>query len=349
MPDKAFILGAGASCAALPLIDGIPKMILDNYELIKAKSKIFSSNKYFSGIDTKPQSELFIEMLRDYEVLLGKIENTRSIDTYARSLNLSGNNDLYLKTKLLLLISLSLEQISKPIDQRYESFITDVFKNSLPPNDCIVLSWNYDSQLERAYSKIMGGLDIVRAKRELKSAYKFEDNYRFLNGENDKAPFLIKLNGGTTFHNISDKGHTVFDPFSKYNNGICDDVIVDAVKNYSISRNFKEKYRPSLSFVDDQDWNENSILKIALSYLNEIKILTVVGYSFPNYNSEIDFQILSRMNNLQEINIQSKEYDNIVARIKNLTRDKKQIFSKIEYINQVDLRSFYIPWTGNKR
>ena len=137
-------------------------------------------------------------MIVDLEWLAVKAnsENNTTIDAYAKQLYLQRAGDEYKKLGAALSLYFVLEQI-KPecLDCRYCDFWTNLITlddriesiNTTFPKYLLLLSWNYDTQLEKAYHRVLNKhFQFFRVKNRQHS---WSNEY----------PLLIKLNGSADF------------------------------------------------------------------------------------------------------------------------------------------------------
>lgn len=140
---------------------------------------------------------------------------------------------------------------------------------------------------------------------------------------------IIKLNG-TAF--MYDKTNlqivdTFFDPYSTM--GIIP----------SIYKFYLDKYKnidTGLSFA----WEKDSKIKQSIEKtVYNADVLVIIGYSFPDYNRDIDKEIFDKMPNLKKIYIQDKDPNIIKQRIMQFITTKKDY----NFMLCQDVTQFVIP------
>ena len=210
-----YLLGAGASYNALPIVEKIPDRLkafanafkINDFEFtIKNEQKSNIAEKHLFRFNTiEEQRNEYIKIKRFYEDIIWlKDESSRhsSVDTFAKKLFLQGQKQSLKKLKFILSCFFIYEQTLQ-FDKRYDSFYASILDNiSTLPNNLKILSWNYDSQLEIGYSNFTyAGINYTR--KTLNVITKEIENI----SENQKNKFAIyKLNGTTNF--IDDKNET---------------------------------------------------------------------------------------------------------------------------------------------
>lgn len=318
-----YLFGAGASAKALPVVNEM----YDNIGSLRAE---------LNAISMEDKNSLK-ELTDDLDWLAEKANptNNTTIDTYAKQLYLQREGDEYKKLRAALSVYFVLKQI-KPecLDRRYCDFWTNLITidetseriNTMLPKDLLLLSWNYDSQLEKAYHRVLNKHFQSYCAKNRKHTW------------GNKNPFLIKLNGSADFLNEDDRKQRL-SMLYKWSTPKTVEEVVSAYqtkKNHSI-----------LSFAWDPEYysdkNETSptILK-AQKKSKDTETLVIIGYSFPYFNREIDRVVAGagNMEQLKKVYFQApqKDVENIKMRFQ-AVRDTKDI----ELISITDLDQFFIP------
>lgn len=99
--------------------------------------------------------------------LAEEVSRHASVDTFAKKLFLRGDADNLRKLKAVLSTYLAIEQARNNVDKRYDSFLASVLKlgsdkNVLLPEHLRILTWNYDTQFEKAFCGFCRDEDLVR-------------------------------------------------------------------------------------------------------------------------------------------------------------------------------------------
>lgn len=336
--NLTYLLGAGASANALPIISGMNE-----------RMRLFIKHLYKKG------NALNSETLAKLYELAAVIEKHYTIDTYARKLYLRNESCQFLNS--FLAAYLTYEQMSKEdnledqeilnpktelnkkcnekikttLDYRYDSFFATLLSQNegkliLPPSANII-SWNYDSQIELAYMNYLKKPSLDRAQ-EILNVFPSNNSRRIEDGKSK----VIKLNGYTGFFgNNEDKGQFSYKQlrFSKEN-------------AIAMSELFNKKRKPSnnikFSWIKDKQTDEAR--KQAQEILRKTKVLVVIGYSFPYFNRVVDKEIfLGFEDKLPTVYLQTRLDD--FESIKNRMIGVNNYFEKTKAFTELD--QFLIP------
>lgn len=350
MENITYLLGAGASANAIPVITSMPSRLREFknvFNLIKNKLVSIQSLKigdvYFDGIN-------FSNLHKEADKLLTNILQHSSVDTYAKKLYLADEKDKYNLLKHLLNLYLIYEQvktsdidelinantfsgISKEdnninikyrdfnFDTRYDVFVASILgKGPKWPDHIKIISYNYDNQIDLA-------LDY------------YESPNNKLHPENED--FIIRLNGKATPFNSVKKvnkddivNHLNIDSFIKafkifHNN--CD--TVDQTSDPSI--NFSWEWKdPNKEYIMNRINTTQNIIGEADSFV-------IIGYSFPEFNREVDSKILSSVRPQTNVFIQvHPDQQKLVSeRIKRFSANR--INENIKFVDYIE--QFFIP------
>ena len=347
--NLTYVLGAGASANALPIVKNMDERIAIFIEHFK---KIIH-------LDTDEENHL--------KSIYTEISKHYTIDTYAKKLFLKGKHaekDLFNLYNFMGAYFIY-EQLKKEpnestcsylfenswnipdrntnfqtyrniiesVDYRYDSFYAALLKNDkngdvyLPPNINII-SWNYDFQLEISFMNFMisSGLDEIQNKLNI-YPNPIDDELR-------EESSIIKINGTAGFYADGRKYGDLFD----FRNHKLDRKSMTALR--SILFQTRKKYENSIYFA----WNEDDITRKARVYAKKIisntDILVVIGYSFPYFNREVDRDIFSALEERgRTIYIQTT--NDTMESIKNRAIGANSVFSQARPFSEVD--QFLIP------
>lgn len=305
MKRVTYLIGAGASAEALPVVFGLPKRFKFFIDLM--------NNTSISG-------GLHPDTMGDLNYVLRNIENHSTVDTYAKKLFLQ-NPDLRANKEYdRLLNSLScyfiyeqlkkdktvkenavlnrefykerpdfdfLNAIHNDLDKRYDTFFATVLTHDRSTNQLIlpkeinIISWNYDSQFEKAYMNYSG--------------MSYDDSLDALNfiglkdGEKVRVnqSSFIKLNGTAGFFTDKDKFGDLFD----YSAHEMNEETVGIFKK--ILSSGRSEYKNSLRFAWVESDCSKYAIQAAIDVLKNSDIIVIIGYSFPYFNREVDRKIFS--------------------------------------------------------
>jgi hypothetical protein len=318
-----YLLGAGASANALPLVGEDFKKRLEVF--VKELKRIEDEN------------ETIVNKSSIYEHLLKQVKAHASPDTYAKKLFLLGENWLvnYNQFKNFLGCYIIWEQlekgfltfkkndstfegvdqntynkISKLIDDRYDVFCA-ALQNSpaeLPINFSLI-SWNYDWQLEKTINQY----DIT--------GWTLEETRNKLNIENKS----FRLNGSAWFENKNS-----FDNKYPFNNLLIKDD--EYLRLFcDIINDDKNAYKNHLKFAWEFDINtvmKNQIDKI----LSNSNTIVVIGYSFPYYNRKVDKLIIESFLKNKDIDLEKSTFYLQYPNKEECDRIKRKLISIINTI-----------------
>ena len=329
MHKVTYLLGAGASCNALPMAKGFAERLsrFNDDVLLPAVTKAYGTpglpfpQEYFLW----PRGSFAKEFAESLDWLGKEARRHASIDTYAKKLFIRNDKEaqgLLNKLKSTLSCYLLLEQSLNPIDKRYDSFFASILTRKpagipLLPEAVNIVTWNFDTQLEKSYKE-------------------FCENFAFVHEGITTARNIIRLNGVCGLpHRIEtrDLCHT---DFSK-------SFFESVLKLFKDHMDSAIGCGPGISFAWEKD---DSVAKIT-EMIKETTTLIIVGYSLPYFNRGIDralFEIMAPT--LEKIFIQVPEsvHPGVQERFLTLCKDKslKEIIrKKFEMLAGTDL--FYIP------
>ena len=375
-----YLLGAGASYNALPIIDELPSRLTFFESVVRNAKEAVSRTepKDFKLID------LMERLAKDINFITQEILHHKTVDTLAKKYYVvTEDAHLLVCLKKVLIAYFLFEQTPntstkshllrtwknergddvyqrKEIpDKRYDSFIASIINEergnlSLNPKFKVV-TWNYDVQFELAYQRYfpkerMGELD---EKLQALPTYDFlEEKMKF----DSKMFSVVRLNGvaGLSFLPLIQK-------IKRGSNGLVDFIDLVSVLAELHTEVVNENV-PAFSYA----WEKHEQLKTvhknkqllflaAKEVLQTTNVLVVIGYSFPNFNRSVDLELFERLPALRKVYVQDTNADNVISllrssfpifRQKNVTQvAANQVVSKykvkIEPIQHVN--QFFIP------
>lgn len=350
MSKVTYLWGAGASYGlrrpqdhyqsedyilrGVPIISEFSEAIND---LIKKVTDRINKPKGYDRSDYMQLSN-YLKALRDICI------DYPTVDTYARLLAVTGlQRDYapiikYEDLKLALSLFLTMVQLEKKRDPRYDGFISSIISDQgeLPP--MTILSWNYDLQFEQAfagYSMVYGkGKYIPRQWRYLNTL-----NKSFRTPYDVTTPFsIVKLNGTATFSTGKEQDLDGYQTeeladcfFGRGNKDDCVEYAVEVLKSH---------YSNHLSYVWEQD-NRDTLISYSKQRVKDTEEFIVVGYSFPYVNRIIDEEILNSMPSLKKIWIQDPNFEEIEDRVKSMLPGHLLASVKIEHVKNAS--QFKLP------
>lgn len=335
MSKVTYLLGAGSSKNALPLIKEIPERIEEIIKVISGEDKLLDSESKFTEypIQNQQSKQHYQREMKDcLKWLMEVSRNHASVDTFAKKLFIKGNRGELRRLKNALSVFFILEQAHRPPDYRYDAFFASILNDitALPENISII-TWNYDYQIELAMSDFLEMpylRDII-----FKSKVYFKG---FVNKNNDGFR-IYKVNGTCAF--IDDDNMT-FEP-NKIHRSI-DKAFVERVTEIYYRVNYTKYFRNTLSFSWEQESTEEpekSIVYNAIENTKETEVLVVIGYSFPFFNRDIDRQIIGSMKNLKRVYFQAPDANALKERFQAI---RSNIDPK-DLVPRFDTEQFLLP------
>ena len=251
-------------------------------------------------------------------------------------------------------------ELCNTLDKRYDPWIGNLIGANYKLNENVnILSWNYDTQIEMSYS------DFIR-KDDSRTVYDYLKTYHGdtnLYSRDDSYPY-VKLNGSIMLsrakgpNGITKHYSNLYLDRLDQNKGFHNyDKLLELITNFGniIKQKGNEIHEPFLNFAWEgleayKGDNQENILakrqiKNAIDLMVDTDVVVVLGYSFPNYNLDIDrllFESIKDKANLKIYIQDTKEaYEGIKFRIKGLTSGKLQ---DDQFTSYTDLSQFLIPY-----
>lgn len=260
-----------------------------------------------------------------------------TIDTFAKQLWLQKKDSDYERLKRTISAYFLLEQIENDVDKRYDSFFASVLGRDVydfPPNISI-LSWNYDCQLELAYSRFIDQLNIDEIEQSLQIAHKTIGCSSPCEGFN-----VVKLNGSAVFWDKTSS--QIVNPFQVLGGENYGYKGVDARDTVASIYADIENNVNALSFAWEK--GDGGFTKRIRASVKDATILVVIGYSFPFFNRAIDRLIFGSLSSLRKVYIQDREPDKIEESVANLLDyTGRDINVDVECVRLYDTKQFYLP------
>ena len=301
---KEFAEISRTDCECPDILEGLPIVS----ELPERMKYILSRvNDAMLRIGVENDTRNIIERLsKDLVWLQDSSANHATVDTYAKKLWLTGKKDEYNRLKRTLSAFFMLEQVFNKPDKRYDAFFASILGNDVKdlPSNVRILSWNYDMQIELAYSEYLDNSNLNDIEESLLFYQKTVDvnGYRLGNGFR-----VVKLNGSALM-------------FEKYNRAIInlgiDDTYTESEcieKIASIA--YSGEYDCALSFAWEE--TDDTFLSNIQKNISDADVLVVIGYSFPFFNRNMDTAIIKSLPTLKKIYIQDEKPEVVMESIDN--------------------------------
>jgi len=313
MTKVTYLIGAGASALGVPPINKIPAKLAEFKKFMEDTIvNIEVVREIASRAGKKSASAIYPDILETISEILNNINSYTSIDSYAKELIDSGRDKKYNKLKAVTSFFIIYEQIKNQIDPRYRSFLINIsggFRGAFQGN-IKVLSWNYDFQFEKAYSKIYEDNDI-RKIQELLRIYP-NDSPGYPRATDSFS--IFKLNGTTSFSasNRQKLIHPIED-LSYEDLGQLPSIFF----RYYFLNVYAGEAENVLSFAWETNNNKSrNTLDVAKLSIENTQVLVIIGYSFPDFNIPIDTELFDILTpGLKEIYIQDLDPQRVKNRV----------------------------------
>ena len=337
MSNVVYLLGAGASFGTRengvgsPILTGLPIVSEIGGELESIASLLASM-----PLNDKELEECKQNLIKDFQDLKDQCAGI-TIDSYARELWFQKDMRGFSRVELLLTIFFIFEQIIHKPDSRYKSFLLKVAQRDnvydaleLSP-EIGILSWNYDNQIELAYRQFFGdNYSYIRERLGVYDVKDYEQKQR-----SQKYCKIIKLNGTANFTREEDWLRC------SDNNTIDKIVLKMILEKYNTCSQLGRSCdgMVKLNFAWEKQWAEDMLTNKIPQLVHNAQTLIVIGYTFPDYNRDIDRIILDNMPNLRNIYIQDPNAEYVKQSILLMA---SQRHLKIELL-QNRLEQFLLP------
>jgi hypothetical protein len=349
-----YLLGAGASFQSVPIYAQFTHRFSS---FITQVSRLIKKNRSFNN-----------DAISEIDSVLNRILleiSGRSPDLYAQKLYVRKTVESRIELaqlKMVLSLYLLFEQMPKDtklyegefditddtwMDARYEYFLGSVlnFEDHRIKNNVKILSWNYDMQLEMAFCE--------RTHYDFEDALDILGVYRSSNKYSHELPNLVKLNGTAGLYSsgsgITNLGQTyLLNPVtSKFNIDTLTLFYENLLETISKRRltdriNSPSKaMHPHLFFAWEEIEHAARARKYAAEIMRNADVLVIIGYSFHQFNKQIDAQVLNAGQKLRKIYLQvSKgDFNAVSLRLRYVLKEN----TNIEIVNHEDLNQFHIP------
>lgn len=335
-----YLLGAGASQEALPLVKDIPKSLENVINQIKEyRSSYISPRTYTISKTEVTKEEVFDVLLQDMNWLYDQSINHASIDTFAKKLYITRRWKELDILRACLTVFFNILQRNKKADKRYDNFLASILQEDAFqfPDNIRVLSWNYDFQFEMAYTQYSGKDSIFESQNRLKVYTKYGKYSKVWDGFK-----IIKLNGTTTI--LSKREWRYENQFDAFESSNQTDFIDKILCDYIALRDQREELsiQSGISFAwENSNYNEINPISIAKKDTVDTDILIVIGYSFPYFNRQIDREIIQNMQKLEKVYFQAPHP--FASDIKQSFMSIRQDIPSVNMVEVTSVNQFWIP------
>jgi hypothetical protein len=338
-----YILGAGASAKALPIIRN------GNNDKNFSDALIEFIIRCEKGYENYFQEPHVVQFRIDINWLAKECIEFSTPDTFAKYLYHTDKKSLK-RLKAALIGFFVIEQtLFNKVDKRPIAFITSLMEDSgqLPENVGFI-SWNYDYQMQIAFSKYRqeelisrGGIDVHRPPLT-------EYFPRLGHPHHFDQPFkLVQLNGIAGLHY---------------------DHLLNKNLNFDLTSNNPSDFSRLLKLIYERAESETMLFTFAWEKLNnsntgnvlyqkmnhalkiaeDTTILVIIGYSFPFFNRKVDNEIFKKMlesGKLKKIYLQDpiNNGEFLMSQF-NIPKIRNGVINPILIEHIANVSSYYIPY-----
>ncbi len=330
--NVTYLLGAGASAKALPLVKGIKKQERGTPEAaVLGLSERFREfvDEFNEPIDPTYKND--IDGIKENLLYFAdKAEEFGTIDTYAKFL-FNRQDDQYKTLKKALCFFFVIEQVLyRKFDNRILGFLTTIEKRRSLPENVNILTWNYDFQLQIAGVKLGGNFERHEMTSNTSSWHQHgyftaTPSLDFFPSQNE--PYnLIHLNGIAGYAYQKERKLSLISNW-------------DGDINVLLRKLNLKDVEHVLNFAWEESKGIQRVQR-AVKIAENTDILVVIGYSFPFFNRFVDRQIfktLKENGKFRKIYFQDPFIDGQFLRTQFQLDEKVDI----EHVKKVD--SYFIP------
>lgn len=326
-----YLLGAGASYYAIPVVTELSRTLLNIQELPQRIELMPGSARSVSIGNL-----LSSDFMSDCRWLGENAIRYATVDTFAKRLYLLRQEQELNRLKGTLAIFLLLRQVSFGHDSRYDVFFTTIAQRTdgrpMIPETISIATWNYDNQIPISLWQLFFSTPSVHDIPSLFNVYPWVSD---LEQPSEKKATLIYANG--TAGIIGDT-QVSNDFFSVLTSG--DSTEEKIARLMEIHKRLKAGNYEA-KFLIDFAWEFSNLTASAREQLNrmikEIDVMVVIGYSCPTFNREFDRGLLKNASKLKRIYIQDISPEPVRDRISSFVDPSIEI----KEVRSVD--QFYIP------
>jgi hypothetical protein len=315
-----YLLGAGASSQVLPLASDFASRLGSSVNDLRLAGPKNIYNEPQASPDDPIWGNARDKLVEAIDWLAKEASHHFSVDTLAKKLFLRGDRQNLKKLKAALSAYLVIEQSLQHVDQRYDAFFASIlqFDKSQSvrlPQHLRILTWNYDTQLEKAFYGFCEDEDLVIR------GITFNDQ-------------IYRINGYCGTHppgHIGKSFRAVWDT----NSDTAWEAGISLYKEYFLDPSSPE---PQINFAWE-DATHNSLKNTIMKNMPELSAIVVIGYSFPYFNREVDDLIFKQFFSIRRIYLQYPDgaHASVEERVKRLLPPNTEIIR----ITGTDL--FFIP------
>ena len=328
-----YLLGAGASANALPMVGQIPKRLEAHAQRLASPVLQPVMTDVFKGATPYSFSRVLDMYLTDIGRLKEMASVHESIDTYAKKLFLKGGeyHDELFKLKVAMSMFMAYEQAKRADNERrYDGFFASILSNEggilRIPDEVLILNWNYDQMLGHAFKEYTSSGQFHECHSQLGVVP--------LHAVSAHKPYsVVHLNGLFAYQEEGGQYNPIVNTTR-----ITDKDILEDMLRYYYRAHLKEDdpiYRRPEAHLMQFAWESTDTradgFKQVLGRLTEVTALVVIGYSFPFFNREFDRKILQYLPSLERLYVQAPD---------GAAEDIGRTINAMRVLNEVDIEYY---------
>lgn len=266
-------------------------------------------------------------MLHDINSLIQGIKDHATIDTYARKLYLTKCHRDLERLKSLLCAFFLWEQLEHKPDGRHDTFLANVLDSQTLnlPEEISIISWNYDSQIELAFSSFRLNTGLAVFEKNIVGGWPLLTK----NGR------IFKVNGSATYANGE-----IVSLIKNYNKT---SVAIQIIQFYSNSMSdtmdMGFQFKTHLSFAWEDSPNYENMMLALCETTKDTEQVVVIGYSFPFFNRVTDRCIFGGMPQLNKVYVQDVNTDAVIQSLRAVLPAER----KVDVVPIKNCEQFYLP------
>lgn len=337
MNKIVYLIGAGASANALPVVNALPNKMLEMAQHLEERQSEINEEEITDRVTSElSRKKHLLNIISGIKSLAELSSKSASIDTLAKKYFLKGNTKELNDLKLHLSTYFNLEQAKSRTDYRYDAFFASILQRKIRdfPDNLRILSWNYDMQFEYAYSEFTNSMEIMVNQNMLNVAQKNAND----NPEINKFG-IFKLNGTASLYHKPFRNQVYM--ANQISHGLNGDILREIIDSYATCIT-RDDVSPLMSFAWEAESSGGGVIEKAKIAASNPKALVIIGYSFPLFNRGIDKIIFEQMPGLNKVYIQAKEDDALGVKERFLSFWENP--ASIEVIIRTDVSQFLIPY-----
>lgn len=288
-----YLLGAGASANALPVLNNFEVKINDSLKDLRSRYQNDETVLGRRGGYVYRARDFCENVSTIYGLLRKEVEKSKvfeSIDQLAKSyLDSENYTGFQLIKHLLQVFFLTEEYVLNRIENRYNGLFVKLYLKGEIKSQIDFVTWNYDNQLMKVFHKYTQS----NARAHIINT---PDWYAKPLGFKESRPFVYPLNGRSYDHELAEV--TISDV-----PGYCSDLSKVANRIADISQGLNRKSEIRYAFE-----GSHASVQLMLEHLTpramDAETLVIIGYTFPNFNRDIDEQFFKLLLSLKRIVIQ---------------------------------------------